>query len=202
MNQTENLLTEQQSSEMAGVSLETIKMYANCGLLPVTKKDNQNFFKEIDIKTLFYSQLQDNKETKVEPESASFPEQHARATTTTEPEPEKKAEAPKIETFEASCDTTIETTKEEPQQLTLNTIRADKYFPTTVELLEINKSLRDQIQILREERDWLRERIEKLESRSEREQMLMLSESENLRSMINLNKKTFLQKTLPWLYKD
>ncbi|MBP9837449.1 MAG: hypothetical protein KBC84_01915 [Proteobacteria bacterium] len=201
MNQTENLLTEQQSSEMAGVSLETIKMYANCGLLPVTKKDNINFFKEIDIKTLFYSQLKDKKETKVEPETTQVTEPQAQAAAT-EPQVEKKAEETKTAAAEVSNTTALEPTKEEPQQVTLNSIRADKYFPTTVELLEINKSLRDQIQILREERDWLRERIEKLESRSEREQMLMLSESENLRSMINLNKKSFLQKTLPWLYKD
>lgn len=70
--------------------------------------------------------------------------------------------------------------------------------PGATELIDMNKSLRDQIQLLREERDWLRERIEKLEARSEREQMLLLSESENLRNMIGYNKKSFWQKALPW----
>ncbi len=71
-------------------------------------------------------------------------------------------------------------------------------LPPAGELIELNKSLREQIQILREERDWLRERIEKLEARSEREQMLLLSESENVRSLISTNNKPFWQRALPW----
>lgn len=54
----------------------------------------------------------------------------------------------------------------------------------TDELLEINQLLRIQIQIMREERDWLRERVEKLEERSEREQMLLLAESQTVRSLL------------------
>ncbi|MCB0325424.1 MAG: hypothetical protein KDD69_17700 [Bdellovibrionales bacterium] len=52
------------------------------------------------------------------------------------------------------------------------------------ELIEINKGLRAQLDMVKEERDWLRQRIEKLEARSEREQMLLLSESETVRSLI------------------
>ena len=63
----------------------------------------------------------------------------------------------------------------------------------------MTKGLREQIQILREERDWLRARVEKLETRSEREQMLLLSESENIRKLIQQTetRKSWLR-ALPW----
>ncbi len=74
-------------------------------------------------------------------------------------------------------------------------------LPSSSELIEINKGLRQQIEMLREERDWLRERVEKLETRSDREQMLLLSESENLRSAISLARAPFWKRALPWLQK-
>ena len=68
------------------------------------------------------------------------------------------------------------------------------------ELIETNKNLREQLEIVREERNWLRARIEKLEARSEREQMLILAESENVRNLINQKKqKSLLSLALPWL---
>lgn len=80
--------------------------------------------------------------------------------------------------------------------------KEEQDLPSPTELIELNKSLREQIHLLREERDWLRERVEKLESRSEREQMLLLSESENVRNLIKSAQKTFWQRALPWLNKS
>lgn len=70
-------------------------------------------------------------------------------------------------------------------------------------LIEVNKGLREQIDILRGERDWLRNRVEKLETRSEREQMLLLSESENIRKLIQQNENRAFSwlRALPW-FKD
>ena len=47
----------------------------------------------------------------------------------------------------------------------------------------LQEMLLEEIGRLREERDWLRERLERLEVRSERDQMLMLSELETIRSL-------------------
>ena len=51
------------------------------------------------------------------------------------------------------------------------------------DLLEVNKSLREQIEVLREERNWLRKRLEAAESRAERDQMLLLSETKTVRAL-------------------
>ena len=62
-----------------------------------------------------------------------------------------------------------------------------------------NRALRDQIELLREERDWLRKRVEQLEVRSEREQMLLLSENETVRRLVdNSKKKWSIPFRLPW----
>lgn len=67
-------------------------------------------------------------------------------------------------------------------------------------LIQINKQLQKQLKELKEERDWLKKRIEVLETRSEREQMLSLSDSETIRRLINqqTKKKSFWTMSIPW----
>lgn len=70
---------------------------------------------------------------------------------------------------------------------------------------EVQYALREQIEVLKEERDWLRNRVEQLELRGEREQMLLLSESETIRRLVS--QKTFTEKVLqtfrlPWLQQE
>ena len=57
-------------------------------------------------------------------------------------------------------------------------------------LLDVNNELREQISTLKQERDWLRNRIEQLELRGEREQMLLLSESETVRRLVSKSSLT------------
>lgn len=89
-----------------------------------------------------------------------------------------------------------------PQIIMADGLTLPASLPPPAELVEINKGLRRQVEMLREERNWLRERIEKLEARSEREQMLLLSESENLRSAMSLAGTSFWKRALPWLRKE
>ena len=57
----------------------------------------------------------------------------------------------------------------------------------SLELIEINAHLRERLKSLKAERDWLRERVEKLELQLEREQTLLMAESETVRRLISLN---------------
>lgn len=76
-------------------------------------------------------------------------------------------------------------------------------MPATIdpETSQLTRSLREQIEMLREERDWLRTRLEKLELRYEREQMILLSENDTVRTLISqLGKpKRKWWHALPWL---
>lgn len=68
---------------------------------------------------------------------------------------------------------------------------------------ETTRLLREQLDEIKRERDWLRDRVEKLETHSERDQMLLLAESETVRRLINQQKrKSFWAFALPWLGAD
>lgn len=73
---------------------------------------------------------------------------------------------------------------------------------THYDLITINKRLREEIYELKKERDWLRERLEKVEARSEREQMLLLHESETVRTLLNERPKRPFWTALPWFGKS
>jgi DNA-binding transcriptional MerR regulator len=71
------------------------------------------------------------------------------------------------------------------------------------DLIEITKGLREQIEMLKDERTWLRERVEKLEARTERDQMLLLSENETVRSLlepgrVSHSRFSFWRRALPF----
>jgi len=71
------------------------------------------------------------------------------------------------------------------------------------ELVAENRRLREEVNELKQEREWLKERLEKLEARCERDQMLLLSESETVRRLATSDsKKSFWSFSLPWLRSD
>jgi len=97
----------------------------------------------------------------------------------------------------SSLDSSIQTRKsplKSPGNVNVNDVQA--------------QGLQAQIEILREERDWLRKQLERMESQFEREQMLLLSNSETLRRVVNnqplqsqtiqLPKRSFWEFLLPW----
>jgi len=260
-------LTEEESAQIAEVSIDTIRKYRDCGLLDPIIKDNSTFFQELDIRTLFYAKFKEREQRTdsantrtidialsptppVTTTTVSLTTPVSEAVDTSQLESAAKAEADSqikngsdaapprnqsIELTQPLPERSEEKAQDDPFVIELGseselrshsepimppeggfmrspetqespissresaTQGSGSALPAANELLEINKSLREQIQILRDERDWLRERIEKLESRSEREQMLLLSESENVRKLISSSKKSFWQRALPWL---
>lgn len=83
-------------------------------------------------------------------------------------------------------------------------LRALSLSPNTIELYEVNGLLREQLQAVKQERDWLRERLEKLEVRTERDQMLMLTNSDTVRTLLRQSdeakkKRGFFSGLIPWM---
>ena len=230
MNQAVRLLSEAESAAVAEVSVATIRKYRDCGLLDPVVKDSQTFFQELDIRTLFFTKFRAKQAEpqKSGPgalasgrQNGELPLNHVKNNTAAEvernepqaePLPVSNRLAVQPEVLDQAGDPQIESPLRFAQEQRTQPIEVASFGPTTsvltqsslpssTELIELNKSLRDQIQILREERNWLRDRVEKLESRSEREQVLLLSESENVRKLIVSTQKSFWQKALPWLSK-
>jgi hypothetical protein len=65
-------------------------------------------------------------------------------------------------------------------------------------LLELRE---EELRSIKGERDWLRSRIEKLEEKNERDQLLLLAETQTVRQLINLQnrKRSTVQLALEWL---
>ena len=196
MPESVRLLSEEESAKVAEVGVDTIRQYMQCGLLDPVIKDHRTFFQEVDIRTLFFTRTPAAAKTK--PESSTVP---------VESKPESIAAKPIVDpdSAKAPSETASGPTVEVSPVLTAETVVASsvtQHLPSiaNAELLEITKTLREQIHILRDERDWLRERVEKLESRSDREQMLLLSESENVRKLIQQGESKRLSwlRALPW----
>ncbi len=73
----------------------------------------------------------------------------------------------------------VETSKKNGQ----NSSYRDSDDLSSIEMLELSRSLKHQLELVLSERDWLRQRVEKLELQLERQQMISMSETETLRML-------------------
>ena len=213
-----SLLSNEQSAQLAGVSVDTIEKYCQIGLLTPEMKDNRPFFREADIKSLFYTKsnyssyaagsvvdtdvkgdlqatTESNEKTEQTPQSTSIGADPSVAQATGVDSiagVESNDETPAAESI-AEASTKAPGDENQAKAATEFTQRESQ-------LLEMNQTLREQIELLREERDWLRQRIEHLETRGEREQMLLLAESETVRRLIKTETLTekLMNFRLPW----
>ncbi len=188
MESAVTLMTAEQCAAFAGVSLDTVRQYQEFGLLQTVEREGTHFFKEADVASIFHLSAIKGKpayseQTKESTQSSNPFKTASNFTAASPPEPQNII----------PLQNQIEVEKSEPQ--------ADGSSLRIVELLQLNQALREQLEMVKEERDWLRARQERLEARSEREQMLLLSESETVRSLINQRmekKRPFWAFALPW----
>ncbi len=207
-----NLLSEQESAALAGVSTDTIRRYHELGLLPAEIRDDTPFYSEIDLRTLFYTRIQANERN--EPfllvnripsaaNTSSSPGVSETLNTLLAAKTDPDLPPRLQQAVEGNNQTVVEPKPAEgPVQQSESSANFNRNLPAVAyqELLEVNKGLRSQVEMLREERTWLRERVEKLEAQAERSQMLLLSDSETIRSLATHSQnKTRWYFALPWL---
>lgn len=73
-------------------------------------------------------------------------------------------------------------------------------FENVITLLEKMLDIREsEIDSLKRQQKWLEERVEKMEERSQREQLLLLAESETVRKLVIFQKRSPVRAALEWL---
>jgi len=178
------LLSEQEASSIAGVSLETISRYQEFGLLKPVFKNEIPFYRENELKSLFMlgGSLNSIEEAEGLRESDSI---------------RYEEEVPTLsgllsENLSPIKDQVSSRSVESKEDVIDHEQSQDKVSePAPVpavrleDLIFENRNLKDKLTSLEDERDWLRRRVEQLEERSGREQMLLLSEKETLRDVLN-----------------
>ena len=200
----DNLLSLEQSAHLAGVTGETIKQYCDIGLLKPRMKNEKQFFVRDEIKGLFYTRSnfvsEESLKQRTELEALKTEDASLSSGDKEKAEPVKTAaEAPEGSGASEKPDASLE--DKEGDQSKVESKAAENTSSKETYLLQLVDTLKESVELLREERDWLRQRIEHLEYRGEREQMLLLAESETVRRLIGKPSWTERLKKLeiPWL---
>jgi DNA-binding transcriptional MerR regulator len=213
MSEEMNLLTINEAAGLSGVSMDTIRRYRDLGLLRKYEKDGAEHFSEEDIKLLFNAKIKkvtdsalsgDSTENTAEKEALPRLQDIIREAEGSSGKPltaetiSKSKRTHKENTIH--LDTPIDTAGQDStyhhHQEHLRESEDRISDISSIELLELSRTLKDQLEIVKEERNWLRKRIEKLESLTERDQMLRMSESETIRSLISQRE----EKRRPWSF--
>lgn len=210
-----DLLSVTDCATLVHVSEETIREYARLGFLTPEGEGDQMRFKEQELRSIFGAELR-------EAEPSRSGELPSSAVDVPQPFLREQIEVSKAASSqgaegEASGETFVQRFRRMRADASANTApsaaeqwgtfeirgRTEREAASRDErlLTVVNSQLNEEVRMLRDERDWLRQRLEKLEARSERDQMLLLSESENVRGLVDMhqNRKPFWLRALPWL---
>ncbi len=207
-NQSRFLNLDEAASN-ANVGQETILKYKDLGLLQAFRINGQEQFREDEIRLVFNSRKksllnQTKKTDEINSEAAKNSQPKIVKTESNRTPPNHEDELPtlndilkdnvEIETVSQSNDssaTSFEDNTWENSPSDHNVFKSNvdsgnshHFDIPSIELLELTRSLKDQLETIREERNWLRRRVEKLESTIEREQMITISKDETLRNLI------------------
>jgi len=186
----QNYFTELEAAQAAGVSNETIREFTSIGLLKEQLQGEKKVYSRGNLESVFQN-IKEPQQVEIAPIEAEK---------ITSPVPAAQDHAKN-----ESPSQTVDAHNTEPLTAQIEVQRGDSAEPSIVdnrsfEVMELNQSLREQIQLLREERDWLRKRVENLEVRGERDQMLLISESRTVQTLLPAPKRKWL--TLSWFKKE
>jgi hypothetical protein len=192
----EDFCSEQEAVLIAGVSSRTLLRFSEAGYLTLhTMLDGSRGFIKAQVEEIF---------GKNSPELPSFAPS------------EPVAESPDISPPEISSERSSETPQLAPSDASVAEIapvdsqEADSTKAYSDEIARLTNLLAmqerildskdDEIADLRSQRAWLRERIEKLEEKGERDQILLLSETQTIRSLLAYqeSRKSTLRQFLEW----
>ena len=207
---SEDLVGINEASKLVGVSEETIKQYTKLGVLKNSGTGENLGFTVSDLETTFHVQIpqQSPKNVKKAKPSKSSAQtktkKQPRVSSKVKNTPSKQQE--EKQTAKPGKQTSSENIGELEDNISIfpspsristeNTQHSNKQKIQSTSNNELIQSLQAQIEIIKDERDWLRRRLESLEQQNERTQMLLLSKSETVRKLVedknalNSNKKT------------
>jgi hypothetical protein len=199
--------SEQEAVELAGVSTRTLMRFSEAGYLSVrTSSDGSKLFERVQLEQIFgisagvspsspaetiVDQPCDNTGVS-DRTSTTWAENDQEATVRTLPSSDPWREP--LDTEPATIDTSK---KSSPSEEAEEISRLKNLLAFQERILDAKD---DEIADLKSQRAWLRERIEKLEEKSDRDQILLLSETQTIRSLIAYQeaRKSPIRQFLEW----
>ena len=205
----DNYISESEAISYAGVSQATLARFIEAGYLAIEQDaDGLRLFSKTQLANLFgiTEPIREVRESNViempmakskvaeQPEQKSTQEEVVVAAVSNGSAYSSPVERKVVELFEGATQNrgaAFETLEREVAK-----------YKNIVELQEKILAMKDEeIKSLKSERDWLRTRTEKMEDKAERDQLLLLAETQTIRQLISIHdrKKSPVRTALEWL---
>ena len=192
----ESLIPESEASTLAAVSTRTLERFAEAGYLRVeTGMNGIKLFSRSEVEHLFGVKNKRIEKT-VYHSSPPVPVESP-----SEEEPLENASPVSSQPDQATAP--LSDTRSLDLQKQISSLESELASMRT--LVEIQEKLLDardaQLQDIKEQRDWLKSRIEKLELKGERDQILLLSGNQTVRKLIAISEqnRSPMRAALEWL---
>lgn len=222
LNNHASYISQAEASALAGVSVSTLMRFAEAGYFKVLEQNGETQFSRLEISEVFgpaissafNSNYNSPKEVKLDREKieGSHQEVPTKSEKLIEPQPSSNlnpsplaAQVEKIIERESGNSSNWNSISEASSFIS-ETAQTSKSstdaFKTVLKLQEELLADREsRISELIKERDWLRSRLEKMEEKSDRDQMLLMVESQKVRTLIDRNpqKSGFIKLALDWM---
>lgn len=205
----QDFISEQEATRLTGMSVSTLQRFAEAGYLQIeTDTDGLRLFSQDELAQIFgiRGDLKRNAEgVSAKPRSQTAPnaaEAAARPSTLAsfvETVISEQANEPALSM--RPSDETAATEKAEPVAADPALLEEVQRLRQLVKLQERILDLKEQeVKDLREQRNWLQARVEKLEDKSDRDQVLILTESQTIKTLVNMQnqQKSSVRKALEW----
>ena len=189
MKEAQKFISESEATQLTGLSSATLKSFIEAGYLKLeSDADGVRLYSHEELIKLFGAPLPIDPLAEVDDGLAPA---HLQPTSSVETPPQavelSVAEQPTQITAEATPSTTAPAVNE-PLPVTESTPPARRDAEALKIALEVQEKLLEskdrELTSLREERSWLRQRIEKLEEKGARDQVILLSETQAIREMV------------------
>lgn len=200
------LISEQQAATLAGVGVSTLNSFIDTGYLRVKEtKENVRFFSSAELASLFNIEIRLDHQpvSKITDDNNTFGQPFIEAS--------RQANIENIDTIIDSVEIIQHLESPQPPiaeitptnhnlnlDLQSEVTRQKRIIELQEEILKIREG---QLADIKSENDWLKSRIEKLEARSDREQIIHMADIETIRKLVEDRKgktSTFRQ-VLNWL---
>jgi len=206
-HELQDLVPEEQAASYAGVSVATLNRFAEAGYLRIEKgSDGGRFYLQSELANVFGINIIPGSLTKTSTPSGNGTTQPDKSRPSVDmcEKPKQKEQSSPLKDQEdedseiPSLSSIMQADRQQTSELSRQLARLKHLVELQEKLLEIKES---QLKDLQEQRSWLKTRLERLEEKAERDQLLLLSETQTIRRLINMEeqRKSPLRLALEWL---
>lgn len=183
--------TEQEATALAGVSAKTLRRFRESGYLDVTTTSNEEcLYSKRQLSEIFGRVDQGQHTEEVFSEEAVNTVEPIRESSCEASFPPFESQDPEPEIHRSAISEPAEASREVERLRNLVNMQERILDSKEAELTD-----------LRNQRAWLRERIERLEEKAERDQILLLSETQTIRTLVSYNetRRSPVRQLLEWI---